>query len=195
MVGTQPCRCRIVVRIVRMETGSRILTTVAMSIWLTNVMLWLFPWLFGGGFAIGDLASFTLWLGQSKSFRNSGIQILPEPVSSELWRTVAFERAPPPSLRSWACWLYSYRKIRLQTVECTEYVHPRPGTGFADLLRRGISPGAMHNLTGIRAVRSSNDALGASSSCSHRRRRHGLHLRVVGHSTALGLTTERLLAR
>ena len=37
-----------------METGSRILTTVAMLIWLPNVMLWAVSWLFGGGFAIGD---------------------------------------------------------------------------------------------------------------------------------------------
>ena len=48
-----------------METGSRILTTVAMLIWLPNVIIWAVSWLFGG-FAIGDLASFTVWLGQSK---------------------------------------------------------------------------------------------------------------------------------
>ena len=46
-------------------------------------------------------------------------------------------------------------RIRLQTVECTEYVHPRPGTGFADLLRRGILPERDADLTGIHiAVRS-----------------------------------------
>lgn len=73
-----------------METGSRILTTVAMLIWLPNVMLWAVSWLFGGGFAIGDLASFTLWLGQSKELPAIPVfGILPEPVSSELWRTVA----------------------------------------------------------------------------------------------------------
>lgn len=59
-----------------------------MSIWLPNVML---PGCFGrGGFAIGDLASFTLWLGQSKELPAIPVfGILPEPVSSELWRTVA----------------------------------------------------------------------------------------------------------
>ena len=51
-----------------METGSRILTTVAMLIWLPNVMLWAVSWLFGGGFAIGDLASFTLCSANPKSF-------------------------------------------------------------------------------------------------------------------------------
>ena len=57
---------------------------------LPNVMLWAVSWLFGGGFAIGDLASFTLWLGQSKELPAIPVfSILPEPVSSELWRTVA----------------------------------------------------------------------------------------------------------
>ena len=93
-----------------MENGSRILTTVAMLIWLPNVMLWAVSWLFGGGFAIGDLASFTLWLGQSKELPAIPVfGILPEPIADNLWRTVAL-KFRSPSLRSWACWLYSYRK-------------------------------------------------------------------------------------
>lgn len=158
-----------------METGSRILTTVAMLIWLPNVMLWAVSWLFGGGFAIGDLASFTLWLGQSKELPAIPVfGILPEP--SAVNYGVPFLNALSPSLRSWACWLYSTARIRLQTVECTEYVHPRPGTGFADLLRRGILPERDADLTGIHiAVRSVQWIAWRSSSCSHRRRRHGLH--------------------
>ena len=75
-------------------------------------------------------------------------------------------------------------RIRLQTVECTEYVHPRPGTGFADLLRRGILPERDADLTGIHiAVRSVQWIAWRSSST-----------RVVGHSTALGLTAAWLLA-
>lgn len=67
-------------------------------------------------------------------------------------------------------------RIRLQTVEYTEYVHPRPGTGFADLLRRVILPERDADLTGIHiAVRSVQWIAWRSSSCSHRRRRHGLH--------------------
>ena len=67
-------------------------------------------------------------------------------------------------------------RIRLQTVEYTECVHPRPSTGFADLLRRGILPERDADLTGIHiAVRSVQWIAWRSSSCSHRRRRHGLH--------------------
>ncbi|RBP98062.1 hypothetical protein CRD60_02500 [Bifidobacterium aemilianum] len=48
-----------------MQMGSRILTSIAAVVWLPNSMMWALSWLFGGGFAIGDLASFTLWMGQS----------------------------------------------------------------------------------------------------------------------------------
>lgn len=73
-----------------METGSRILTTIAMLIWLPNVMIWAISWLFGAGFAIGELANFTLWVGQSSSLPAVPVfGILPEPVTSGLWRTVA----------------------------------------------------------------------------------------------------------
>ena len=73
-----------------MEMGSRILTTVAMVIWLPNLMLWAVSWLFGAGFAIGDVASFTLWVGQSKDLPAVPIfGMLPEPVTNEIWRTIA----------------------------------------------------------------------------------------------------------
>ena len=85
-------------------------------------------------------------------------------------------------------------RIRLQTVECTEYVHPRPGTGFADLLRRGILPERDADLTGIHiAVRSVQWIAWRSSSCSHSVDVMA-STRVVGHSTALGLTAAWLLA-
>ena len=48
-----------------MQTGSRILTTIASLIWLPNLCVWAESWLFGGGFQIGELGTFTLWLGQS----------------------------------------------------------------------------------------------------------------------------------
>jgi hypothetical protein len=72
-----------------METGSRILTSLAMLIWLPNVMLWAISWLFGAGFVIGDLASFTLWVGQSNGLPPvPAFGILPEAVSDDLWRIV-----------------------------------------------------------------------------------------------------------
>ena len=48
-----------------MGTGSRIVTTIACLAWLPNLCIWAMSWVFGGGFAIGDLGSFTLWIGQS----------------------------------------------------------------------------------------------------------------------------------
>lgn len=46
-----------------MQTGSRILTVIASLIWLPNLMLWAISWLAGSGFAIGSLATFSLWSG------------------------------------------------------------------------------------------------------------------------------------
>ena len=58
-----------------MQTGSRILTTVA--------------WLFGSGFAIGDLASFTMWSGQGSALPGlPAFGILPQAVSTP-WIRIA----------------------------------------------------------------------------------------------------------
>lgn len=46
-----------------MQTGSRILTSICAVAWLPNLMAWAVSWLFGSGFSIGDLATFTLWSG------------------------------------------------------------------------------------------------------------------------------------
>ena len=48
-----------------MQIGSRILTTIACLVWMPNLCIWAVSWLFGGGFAVGDVATFSLWVGQS----------------------------------------------------------------------------------------------------------------------------------
>lgn len=48
-----------------MQSGSRILTTICSLAWLPNICIWAVSWLFGSGFSIGDLGTFTLWVGQS----------------------------------------------------------------------------------------------------------------------------------
>lgn len=48
-----------------MGTGSRILTTVCTLAWLPNLCLWAVSWVFGSGFSIGSIATFTMWTGQS----------------------------------------------------------------------------------------------------------------------------------
>lgn len=70
-----------------MSTGSRIVTTIACLAWLPNVCIWAVSWLFGGGFAIGDLGSFTLWVGQSSQLPTIPVfGILPEPISDQRLR-------------------------------------------------------------------------------------------------------------
>ncbi|WP_137655232.1 cell division protein PerM [Bifidobacterium moukalabense] len=65
-----------------MQTGSRVLTTIAVIVWLPNVMIWAVSWLFGSGFAIGDLASFTMWSGQGSALPAlPAFGILPQAVS------------------------------------------------------------------------------------------------------------------
>ncbi|RSX53774.1 hypothetical protein D2E25_0080 [Bifidobacterium goeldii] len=72
-----------------METGSRILTTIASLAWLPNLCIWAISWLFGAGFAIGDLAEFTLWIGQSRSLPAvPAFGLFPQPVSSDVVRLI-----------------------------------------------------------------------------------------------------------
>jgi hypothetical protein len=49
-----------------MPVGSRIITTVLSLFWLPNLCVWGLSWLFGAGFAIGDLGTFTLWSGTAR---------------------------------------------------------------------------------------------------------------------------------
>ena len=67
-----------------MGTGSRIVTTIACLAWLPNLCIWAMSWVFGGGFAIGDLGSFTLWIGQSSSLPAIPVfGLLPQPVADD----------------------------------------------------------------------------------------------------------------
>ena len=178
-----------------METGSRILTTVAMLIWLPNVMLWAVSWLFGGGFAIGDLASFTLWLGQSKKLPAIPVfGILPEPVSSELWRTVALNA--PLAIAALVGLLAVYLP---QGFACRPLNVRNTSTRGPVLVSLIYSAGAfclsamLISLASTLLFALSNGSLG-----DHRLAHIGVDVmastRVVGHSTALGLTAAWLLA-
>lgn len=48
-----------------MQMGSRILTTIACLAWLPNLCIWAISWVFGAGFHIGEVATFSLWISQS----------------------------------------------------------------------------------------------------------------------------------
>lgn len=51
--------------LINMRTGSRALTSIAYLAWLPNLMVWAISWIAGAGFTVGDLGTFTLWIGQS----------------------------------------------------------------------------------------------------------------------------------
>ncbi|OZG69157.1 cell division protein PerM [Bifidobacterium eulemuris] len=72
-----------------MQTGSRVLTTIASLIWLPNLCVWACSWLFGAGFAIGELGTFTLWVGQSSGLPAIPIfGLFPDPVENDVLRTL-----------------------------------------------------------------------------------------------------------
>ncbi|MBW3079336.1 DUF6350 family protein [Bifidobacterium simiiventris] len=72
-----------------MGTGSRILTTIACLAWLPNLCIWAVSWVFGAGFSIGDIGSFSLWVGQSTSLPPIPVfGVLPEPVAAANLRFV-----------------------------------------------------------------------------------------------------------
>lgn len=67
-----------------MGTGSRILTTIASLAWLPNLCIWAVSWLFGAGFHIGELATFTPWIGQGRSLPPLPVfGLLPQTVGDE----------------------------------------------------------------------------------------------------------------
>ncbi|RSX49702.1 DUF6350 family protein [Bifidobacterium castoris] len=65
-----------------MQTGSRILMCVMAAAWLPNLMLWAASWLFGAGFSIGDLATYTLTEGSASHLPALPIfRLFPQPVA------------------------------------------------------------------------------------------------------------------
>ena len=67
-----------------METGSRIMTSLAALAWLPNLMLWAVSWICGAGFAVGELGTFTMWLGQSSELPALPVfALLPEAISDD----------------------------------------------------------------------------------------------------------------
>ena len=74
-------------RLMDMGIGSRIVTTVACLAWLPNMVLWALSWLSGAGFAIGELATFSLWAGGGDGLPSLPVfGLLPQPIDDDLTR-------------------------------------------------------------------------------------------------------------
>ena len=81
--------------LISMEGGSRVLTTLSCLVWLPNFVIWAISWLMGAGFAIGDLGTFTLWVGQSVKLPPLPIfGLLPQPISVN-WVRLAVQIGVP----------------------------------------------------------------------------------------------------
>ncbi|WP_152973538.1 cell division protein PerM [Bifidobacterium aesculapii] len=67
-----------------MENGSRVLTSLASAAWLPNLIVWAASWIIGEGFHIGELATFTMWGGQSAGLPPLPVfGLMPEAISDE----------------------------------------------------------------------------------------------------------------
>jgi hypothetical protein len=72
-----------------MPMGSRIVTTLLSLFWLPNLCAWGLSWMFGAGFSLGTLGTFTLWSGSAHDLPPVPIfGILPQAISEEWARTV-----------------------------------------------------------------------------------------------------------
>lgn len=98
-----------------MHTGSRIMTSISYLAWLPNMVIWAISWITGAGFAIGDLGTFTLWVGQSTNLPPLPLfGIFPSPVSDSGAR-LALQMCIPTAcaLSAITAMLFGPLKIRL----------------------------------------------------------------------------------
>ncbi|MFR0569273.1 DUF6350 family protein [Bifidobacterium apri] len=71
-----------------MGVGSRIMTSVCSLAWLPNLCIWSLSWIFGSGFRIGELAHFTMWIGQSTDLPGLPLfGIFPQAIGNDGLRT------------------------------------------------------------------------------------------------------------
>lgn len=172
-----------------MHTGSRILTTICSLAWLPNLCLWALSWVFGGGFAIGDLATFTLWTGQSTS-------LPPLPIFGLLPRAVADARLQTalvmlPVLIAVSLGLLALLLPRGFAIRAVSPDKPRQRL-FDELVNMAYAAGAfclasiILTLSMTLLFQVSNGALG-----QHRLSHLGVDVmastRTLGHPSALGL--------
>lgn len=101
--------------LINMHTGSRILTSIAYFAWLPNLAIWAISWIAGAGFVVGDLGTFTMWVGQSSKLPPLPLfGMLPQPVSDTNIR-LALQLCIPVvcALAAVAAMLFGPLKIRV----------------------------------------------------------------------------------
>lgn len=178
-----------------MQIGSRILTTICSLAWLPNLCLWATSWVFGAGFSIGDVGTFTLWTGESTSLPPLPVfGLLPSAVSNDTTRMTLI------SIPFAVGVIVGLLALLLGRGFAIRFVAPRDGRrGLIDMLINLAYAAGAFCLAGTVL------ALGAAAmfqlsvgSLGRQRLRHiGVDVisstRAVGHPTALGLLSAWLL--
>lgn len=173
-------------RVLGMQTGSSIFTTIIMLAWLPTMVIWAFSWIIGAGFHIGSVASYAIVAVHGEKLPSVPVfSLFPQPITDTLYASLVQWIIPFICVMVALVMLLHPSSLHLRaTHEHTHIVWKKTVIDFASALATVVGVSALITLIMPLVFMISNGSLGR-----YRLANVGVDViassRAVGHATLL----------